>query len=288
MCHSDRTANEWYLRESLTEQAAEASVQIELHTKPSKEDPNANQSKVDPNAKTIKRRSRRKIVCFIKTKTRWRQVQREVCWGIPSRRHLAKERWLCNLSPSGSSSKHSLSAAQRKQIEKVFSSDIQSGIEPRRKRIVALMKSDPILQTLANSETNVRKVENRVRYIFDKRPTVDPFELPEESAANRTHNLLLAFLISRHQRSNPEESSGQMMRQRPSRRRWRFGKNCPPKSKSGKCFAKARCWEISLKQTPSRGSKIKWRMNIARCQSKMSLAVPELCHDVRCFHSIPG
>lgn len=48
------------------------------------------------------------------------------------------------------------------------------------------MKSDPILQTLANSETNVRKVENRVRYIFDKRPTVDPFELPEESAANRT------------------------------------------------------------------------------------------------------
>ena len=33
MCHSDRTANEWYLQESLTEQAAEASVMIEKHTK---------------------------------------------------------------------------------------------------------------------------------------------------------------------------------------------------------------------------------------------------------------
>ena len=31
----------------------------------------------------------------------------------------------------------------------------------------------------------MRKVVDRVRYIFDKRPTVDPFELPEESAANR-------------------------------------------------------------------------------------------------------
>lgn len=28
MCHSDKTANEWYLRESLTEEAAEASVLI--------------------------------------------------------------------------------------------------------------------------------------------------------------------------------------------------------------------------------------------------------------------
>ena len=38
MCHSDKTANEWYLRESLTQEAAEASVLIEKHTRPSKED----------------------------------------------------------------------------------------------------------------------------------------------------------------------------------------------------------------------------------------------------------
>lgn len=29
MCHSDKTANEWYLRESLTQEAVEASVLID-------------------------------------------------------------------------------------------------------------------------------------------------------------------------------------------------------------------------------------------------------------------
>ena len=35
VCHSDKTAKYWYLRESLTEEAAEASEQIALYTKPS-------------------------------------------------------------------------------------------------------------------------------------------------------------------------------------------------------------------------------------------------------------
>lgn len=34
MCHSNKTAEQWYLRESLTEQAAEASKQIAAHTQP--------------------------------------------------------------------------------------------------------------------------------------------------------------------------------------------------------------------------------------------------------------
>lgn len=41
MCHLDKTANEWYLRECLTEEAAEASVLIEIHTQSSKKDPHA-------------------------------------------------------------------------------------------------------------------------------------------------------------------------------------------------------------------------------------------------------
>ena len=41
MCQSDKTANEWYLRERLTEEAAEASVLIEVHTQSSKKDPHA-------------------------------------------------------------------------------------------------------------------------------------------------------------------------------------------------------------------------------------------------------
>ena len=35
MCHSDKTANEWYLRKSLMEEAAASSSLIEEHTKPS-------------------------------------------------------------------------------------------------------------------------------------------------------------------------------------------------------------------------------------------------------------
>lgn len=36
MCHSDKTANEWYLRETLTQEAAEALVMIAEHTQPAK------------------------------------------------------------------------------------------------------------------------------------------------------------------------------------------------------------------------------------------------------------
>ena len=35
MCHSDYTAKKWYLRDSLTDQAAEAAEQIKSFTKPS-------------------------------------------------------------------------------------------------------------------------------------------------------------------------------------------------------------------------------------------------------------
>ena len=42
MCHSEKTANKWYLREDLTEEVAEVSVQIEEHTKPAKQSKDAN------------------------------------------------------------------------------------------------------------------------------------------------------------------------------------------------------------------------------------------------------
>ena len=167
MCHSDRTANKWYLRESLTEQAAEASVQIEFHTKPSKEDPNAKPSKEDPNAKPLKEdpnakpskedpnakpsKEDRNAKLSVSSKPKPdddRSIEKSA-EASPAEDILQRKDGSVTLAPSGSSSKHSLSAAQRKQIEKVFVSDIQSGIEPRRKRIVAVMKSDPILQTLA-------------------------------------------------------------------------------------------------------------------------------------------
>ena len=168
MCHSDRTANEWYLRESLTEQAAEASVQIEIHTKPSKEDSSAfvsPPSKPKPDHDTSKEKSAQ---------------------ASPAEDILHKKDDSVTSAPSGSSSKHSLTPAQHKQIDKVFADDLQGGIEPRRKRIVALMKSDSVLRPLSNSEVHVKKVVDRVRYLFDNREAVDPFQLPEECPAQRT------------------------------------------------------------------------------------------------------
>ena len=47
-----------------------------------------------------------------------------------------------NSAPFGSSSKPSLSKAQVTRIDKMFAQDIESGIELRRKCIVALMMSD--------------------------------------------------------------------------------------------------------------------------------------------------
>ena len=91
-----------------------------------------------------------------------------------------------NSAPFCSSSKPSLSKAQVTRIDKVFAQDIESGIELSRKCIVALMMSDPLLRTLANSQAQVKKVVDCVHYIFDNRPIVDPFQLPKENPAKRT------------------------------------------------------------------------------------------------------
>ena len=64
--------------------------------------------------------------------------------------------------------------------------DIKSGVELRKKRMVALRRSDLVLQGLVNSQPHVKRVIDRVRYLFDTRSTVDPYELPEEPAEKRT------------------------------------------------------------------------------------------------------
>lgn len=52
--------------------------------------------------------------------------------------------------------------------------------------MVALMKSDLVLCRLVNSESLVKKVIDRVGYLFRKRSTMLPEELPEETAFIRT------------------------------------------------------------------------------------------------------
>lgn len=48
------------------------------------------------------------------------------------------------------------------------------------------MKTDRLLRKLVNSEPHVKRVTDRVPYMFQTRKTVDPYELPEEPATKRT------------------------------------------------------------------------------------------------------
>ena len=151
MCHSDKTANKWYLRESLTQEAAEASVMIAEHTQPAKA-----VSKHKSPAPTQK------------------HLEEDTA---PQDTVLPKHNPATS-TKSGSSEKICLSVAQRDRVDLVFAEDIQSGIEPRKKCVVALMSSDLILHGLINSQPHVKWVVDRVRYLFDKRSSVDPFDLP--------------------------------------------------------------------------------------------------------------
>lgn len=80
----------------------------------------------------------------------------------------------------------SLTSDQLESVSRVFEDDVSSGISPRKKRVVALMKTDPTLRKVVNSTDKVKKVTDRVRHLLKSRPTVEPFELPEYSASERT------------------------------------------------------------------------------------------------------
>ena len=50
-----------------------------------------------------------------------------------------------------------------------------------------------MLRTLVNSQDHVKKVVDRVCYLFDSRSTVDPYELPQDSPAKRTEQVVAAI-----------------------------------------------------------------------------------------------
>ena len=89
------------------------------------------------------------------------------------------------VSPSSASSKRSLSAKHHAAIKEAFAEDIVNEVEPRKNHVVAVMKSDLVLRALVNSESLVKKVSDRVRYLVQRRPTMMPEELPEEPASTR-------------------------------------------------------------------------------------------------------
>ena len=176
MCHSDRTANEWYMRESLREQAAEAAEMIKEYTQPSstgkKEEqdcpPKEFTSSPNPSASPSEPASP----------------------ASPSKEASTSKQ--ASSSSKSAQSPYSLTKAQIKCIKNVFADDISQGVEPRKKRIVALMKTEPALKSIVHSEPHVKKVIDRVRYLYQTREMIDPYQLPEENAAVRTASYVLS------------------------------------------------------------------------------------------------
>ncbi len=164
MCHSDKTANEWYMRESLREQAAEAAEMIDAYTQPSKPSPKQEEPDCPPD-------------------------HRQASPSPANSEDLEK--------PASSSSKtvrssNSLTPSQIECIKKVFAEDLSHGIEPRKKRVVAQMKTEPTLKAIAYSEPHIKKVLNRVWHLYKNREMTDPYQLPEDSPSVRTASYVLS------------------------------------------------------------------------------------------------
>ena len=139
------------MRESLREQAAEM---IEQYTQPS-----AKKEEPDCPPKDLK--------------------------ASPSQANSEDEKPASSSSKSAVSS-YSLTPTQIERIKNLFADDISQGIEPRKKRVVALMKTELSLRSIVHSQPHVKKVIDRVRYLYQHWETTDPYELPEESASVRT------------------------------------------------------------------------------------------------------
>ena len=199
MCHSDKTANEWYLRENLTEEAAKASMLIEKHTQAAKKDVSLPEPLKKRHREEKESGPQEAAEASVRTEKHTKPAKADVSLPEPSKKQHREEKGSApqdivsspkansaTSARTGSSEKTSLSTAERKQVDKTFADDIRSGVEPRKKRVVALMKSNLVLRGLVHSEIHVKRVIDQVRYLFDNSSIVNPYELPEEPAAKQT------------------------------------------------------------------------------------------------------
>ena len=152
LCHSDKTAKQWYVRESLTEQAAEASEQIALHTQATPTKKQSPEKKRSPTKKQIP--------------------------NVSDADSDADDE-----SDKVPSSKMSLTTEELHSVQKVFRDDVIERISPRKKRVVFLMKTDLVLRKVVNSDVKVKKVIDRVRHLVNSQPTLNPQESPLERTA---------------------------------------------------------------------------------------------------------
>ena len=118
---------------------------------------------------------------------------------------------------SVTSSKTSLTVSQGKQVDKVFAEDLQSGIEPTKKRVVAPMKCYIVFCSLVNSQPHVKRVLDRVRYLKTGQQWTHMNYHKKVLTRGRPH-LLPVFQSDHHQASHLEGWSGTPKKQKPSRR----------------------------------------------------------------------
>lgn len=158
MCHSDKTAKQWYLRESLTEEAAEASEQIALHTRVSLTE----KGSPAKNALTTG-------------------------YQFPKDSNDDSDK-----PPPQAQPTDTLTPYELESVSKLFRADIREKISPRKKRVVSLMKTDAVLRKAVHSDPKIQQIIDRVRYLIESQPSLDPFEAPveEEPSARKAKYVL--------------------------------------------------------------------------------------------------
>lgn len=166
------------MRDDLTEQAAEASMQIDENTKPSpcKKKPCRAKECEQMDANTQPSTSKMKLPDAKESEqidANTRPLTSKMKWPECKESDNDEE------SPQPSSSKTSLTSEQRRAIQEAFQNDLEENILPRKKRVVSVMKNHPVLRKIVNSTEMVKKVSDRVCYLLEKQPTMDPFKLPE-------------------------------------------------------------------------------------------------------------
>ena len=185
MCHSDKTAKQWYLRDDLTEQAAEASTQIAENTKPSPckkklcraKESERTDANTQPSTSKMKLPDAKESEQMVANTT---PLTWKMKWPDCNESDNEEE------SPRSTPSKTSLTSEQQRAIKEAFKDDLEENILPRKKRVVSVMKNHPVLRKIVNSTEMVKKVLDRVRYLLEKLPTMDPFKLPEQSPSEKT------------------------------------------------------------------------------------------------------
>ena len=87
---------------------------------------------------------------------------------------------------------------EHQAVREIFEPEIEKHSPLWKKVVMAKMKEHPILTKALISPEKVKKVTDRVHYLQEKQPTIDPRELPDDSPEERTPRYVYGETISGH------------------------------------------------------------------------------------------